>query len=195
MDTLLRQIDIDQSLPILLASSGYTASKFKEFFSEVAVRKGDKKLLAQRKNLLVVHSSTGQAHELAEVLKSPEVKARLADTQYARETQLMERFMELLRKADSKAWYGPKEVEAAVEQGAVGRGGGVLMISNKLFRAQDVRARQRWVNLVDRVRDVEGGEVRILSSEHESGKRLESISGIAAILTFPLPDLDVDEED
>lgn len=52
--------------------------------------------------------------------------------------------------------------------------------------------RRRWVRLVDRVRDVEGGEVRVLSSEHESGKRLDGLGGIAAILTFPLEDLDDD---
>ena len=102
--------------------------------------------------------------------------------------------MTMLTKDDGRAWYGPREVEMAVEKGAVGRGGGVLLISNSLFRAQDVAVRRRWVRLVDQVRDGEGGEVRVLSSEHESGKRLEGLSGIAAILTFPLDDLEADED-
>jgi protein pelota len=195
LDTLLRHIDIDDDLPILLASPGYTASLFQKFFVDYATRKGDKKLMAQKKNLIVVHSSSGQYHALNEVLKSPEVLSRLADTKYARDTQLMERFSQLMRKDQGRAWYGPREVEAAVDQGGVGQGGGVLLISNQLFRSQDVNVRQRWVNLVDRVRDVEGGEVRILSSEHDSGKKLEALSGIAAILTFPLPDLDEDEDE
>ena len=103
--------------------------------------------------------------------------------------------MTMLRKDDGRAWYGSKEVEKAVEKGAVGRGGGVLLISNALFRAQDVAIRRRWVSLVDQVRDLEGGEVRVLSSEHESGKRLEGLGGIAAILTFPLDDLDEGDDD
>ena len=107
----------------------------------------------------------------------------------------MDNFMTMLRKDDGRAWYGPKEVEAAVEKGAVGRGGGVLLISNALFRSQDVAVRKRWVGLVDRVREAEGGEVRVLSSEHESGKRLEGLGGIAAILTFPIDDLDDDDDD
>lgn len=107
----------------------------------------------------------------------------------------MDEFTALLRKDDGRAWYGPKEVELAAEKGALGKGGGVLLISNALFRAQDVSVRRRWVRLVDRVRDVEGGEVRVLSSEHESGKRLEGLGGIAAILTFPLEDLDDEVED
>lgn len=107
----------------------------------------------------------------------------------------MEDFLTLLRKDDGRAWYGPKEVERAAERGALGKGGGALLISDALFRAQDVVVRRRWVRLVDKVRDVEGGEVRVLSSEHESGKRLDGLGGIAAILTFPLEDLDEDDGD
>lgn len=190
LDTLLRQIDLAESKPILLASPGFTAAAFQKFIMETATRTGNKALLAQRANFVVVHSSSGHLHSLNEVLQSPEVTARLKDTKYARETRLMDDFMTLLRKDDGRAWYGPKEVEQAVEKGAVGRGGGILLISNALFRAQDVGVRRRWVRLVDKVRDVEGGEVRVLSSEHESGKRLEGLGGIAAILTFPLDDLD-----
>ena len=195
LETLLRHIDLNESKPILLASPGFTASSFQKFVLDTATKTGNKPLLAQRANLVVVHSSSGHLHSLNEILQSPEVLARLKDTQYARETRLMDEFMSLLRKDDGRAWYGPGEVEKAVEKGAVGRGGGVLLISNALFRAQDVAIRKRWVRLVDKVRDVEGGEVRVLSSEHESGKRLDGLSGIAAILTFPLDDLDEDEDE
>jgi len=190
LDTLLRQIDLSESKPILLASPGFTAASFQKHIVDTATSTGNKPLLANKSNFIVVHSSSGHLHSLNEVLKSPEVLVRLKDTKYARETRLMDDFMTLLRKDDGRAWYGPKEVEKAVEKGAVGRGGGVLLISNSLFRAQDVASRRRWVELVDKVKDVEGGEVRVLSSEHESGKRLEGLGGVAAILTFPLDDLD-----
>lgn len=107
----------------------------------------------------------------------------------------MDKFLTLMRLDDGRAWYGPREVQRAVDKGAVGRGGGVLLISNSLFRAQNVRQRRKWVELVDRVRDVEGGEVRVLSSLHESGKRLEGLGGVAAILTYPLEDLDEEDDD
>ncbi|MCJ1309363.1 Translation factor pelota [Agyrium rufum] len=195
MDTLLRHVDLSEDLPILLASPGFTAQGFLKFVMETAARTGMKTLLKQKENFLVVHASSGHLHALNEVLTSPEVLARLKDTRFARETQLVDDFMALLRKDDARAWYGPKEVERAVEKGGVGRGGGVLMVSNALFRSTDVGERRRWVRLVDRVRDVEGGEVRVLSSEHESGRRLEGLGGIAAILTFPIEGLDEDEED
>lgn len=107
----------------------------------------------------------------------------------------MDRFTALLRVDDGRAWYGPREVERAVARGGVGRGGGVLMISSSLFRAQDVRERRRWVSLVDRVRSVEGGEVRVFSALHESGKRLEGLGGVAAILTWAIEGLDEEGEE
>ncbi|KIW69235.1 mRNA surveillance protein pelota, variant [Phialophora macrospora] len=203
LDTLMRQLqsllenkDSSTHFPILLASPGFTAAGFLKYISETASAKGDKLLqdLVKRKAFIVIHSSSGHLHSLNEVLKSPEVLVRLKDTKYARETSLMDDFFALLRKDDGRAWYGPREVETCVEKGAVGRGGGVLLISNALFRSQDVATRRRWVRLVDQVRDVEGGEVRVLSSDHESGKRLEGLGGIAAILTFPIDDIGSDGE-
>lgn len=200
LSTLLRQLDLsadpqNAQKPLLLASPGFTAQAFLAYIRQTATSTADKQLQALIPSIVVVHSSSGHTHALAEVLKSSAVLSRLRDTKYARETQLLDTFSTLLRKDDGRAWYGPREVEKAVDKGAVGRGGGVLMISNGLFRAQDVGERKRWVGLVDRVRDVEGGEVRVLSSLHESGKRLEGLGGIAAILTFPLTDLDEDDEE
>ncbi|KAM5431805.1 Translation factor pelota [Microsporum ferrugineum] len=182
--------------PILLASPGFTAAGFQKHMQSVS-NTTTPSLKPLLQSLLVVHSSSGHVHSLNEVLQSPAVQARLANTKYARETALMDTFYEHLRKDTNKATYGPSEVESAVDQGAVGRGGGVLLISNRLFRAPNVRERQRWVALVDRVREVEGGEVRVLSSDHESGRRLDGLGGVAAILTFPIEDNDEehDEED
>jgi protein pelota len=199
LDTLLRQIeglleqkDKAESIPILLASPGFTAAGFLKYASERAFTAGEKTLqnLVKRKAFVVVHSSSGYLHSLNEVMKSPDVMVKLKDTKYARETQLMNDFFDLLRKDDGRAWYGPKECEAAVDTGAVGRGGGKLIITNSLFRSQDVATRRRWVRLVDRVRKQDGGDVRILSSDHESGRRLEVLGGIAAILTYPMEALD-----
>ena len=195
LETLLRQIEFNTSItsgsnnesirPILLASPGFVASGFQKYIQSEAstTTPGLRRLLP---SLAVVHSASGYMNSLSEVLQSPAVKNLLADTKYARETKLMDDFMDQLRKETNKATYGPREVESAVDQGAVGRGGGVLIMSNRLFRSQDVAERKRWVALVDRVRDVEGGEVRILSSDHESGRRLEGLGGIAALLTFPI---------
>lgn len=194
LETLKRHVDITQPRPLLLASPGFVAAGFQKYILEEASKTHDKAVLTNKSNFVVIHSSSGHLHSLNEVLKSPEVLAKLKDTKYAKETRLMDDFMELLRKDDGRAWYGPSEVEKAVEKGAVGQGGGVLLISNALFRSQEIGTRKRWVALVDRVKE-DGGDARVLSSDHESGKRLEGLGGIAAILTFPLEDLDEGEEE
>ncbi|KAJ5667294.1 eRF1 domain 3 [Penicillium longicatenatum] len=203
LETLLRQMEFNTSItsgsnnetvrPILLASPGFVAAGFHKYIqTEATTTPALRRLLS---SVVVVHSASGYMNSLSEVLQSPAVKTLLADTKYARETKLMDDFLDQLRKETNKATYGPREVESAVDQGAVGRGGGVLIMSNRLFRSQNIGERKRWVGLVDRVRDVEGGEVRILSSDHESGKRLEGLGGIAALLTFPIGDEDFDSDD
>lgn len=202
--TLLRHIDVAAFTqtdgkavpPLLLASPGFTSASFHKFIIAYAQKANDKPLLQYARNsIIVAHASSGHVHSLSEALKAPSVVSRLGDTKFGRETQLMDRFMELIRADEGRAWYGPKEVEKAVEKGAIGRGGGVLLISDKLFRSQDIETRRRWVALVEKVRQVEGGEVRVLSSTHESGKKLQGLGDIGAILTFPLLDLDETDEE
>ena len=201
LQTLLRQVDLPGlqaevriAPPLLLGSPGFVAQAFHKYIMASAVRSGDKMLNTYaRDSTIVVHTSSGHVHSLNEALKAPAVLTKLKDTKFAKDSRLMEKFFDLIMQDDGRAWYGPKEVQKAVDKGAVGRGGGVLLISNKLFRSQDVATRKKWVALVERVKSVEGGEVRVLSSSHESGKRLESLGDIGAILTFALQDLD-DEE-
>ena len=192
-DSLLRQIDLADPKPLLLASPSSTASNFQQFIKSQAALGRNKLLQQLLPKITVAHSANAQLSTLSEVISSPAVTSKLSDTKFARETQLIDKFFELVRKDDARAWYGPKECERAVERAAVGKGSGVLLISNSLFRSQEIKTRQRWVKLVDDVKE-QGGEVRVLSSMHESGKRLEGVGGIAVILTYPIEDLDDEEE-
>nr|POE92369.1 protein dom34 [Quercus suber] len=193
-DSLLRQVgDLADPKPLLLASPGFTAHSF-QLFIKTQASTGNKLLQNLAQKTTVAHSASGHLHSLAEVLASPAVTAKLSDTKFARETLLMDRFFELVRKDDPKAWYGPKECMLAVSKGAVGKGGGVLLVSNALFRSQEIAVRKKWVGVVDEVK-ASGGEVRVLSSMHESGKRLEGLGGVAVILTWPIEDLDEEVEE
>ncbi|KXJ82084.1 hypothetical protein RP20_CCG015627 [Aedes albopictus] len=59
---------------------------------------------------------------------------------------------------------------------------------------QDVATRKEYVQLVDSVRD-SGGEVKIFSSMHVSGEQLAQLTGVAAILRFPMPELEDSEDE
>ncbi|KAK3380509.1 hypothetical protein B0T24DRAFT_615635 [Lasiosphaeria ovina] len=194
LSTLLRAVDFSNSRPMLLASPGFVAQDFRAYMQSEGAKRADKRLQRIAKDAVVVHSSTGYVHSLNEILKSPEVQATMRDKKFTTETALMDQFYERLRKDDGRAWYGAKPVAKAVEEGAVGRGGGVLLINNSFFRSLDIPTRKKYVALVDRVKD-DGGEAKVLSSDHESGQRLDGLGGIAAILTYPIYDLDEDEEE
>lgn len=47
---------------------------------------------------------------------------------------------------------------------------------------------------MDSVRE-SGGDVRIFSSMHISGEQLEQLTGIAAILRFPMPELEDEDSE
>lgn len=191
---LLRHANLESEQPILLASPGFTASAFLSHILSDKAGNSNAEIRNNKSKFIVAHSSSGHVHALYEVLKSPEILSRLHKTKFAQESRVMDEFMTLLRKDDGWAWYGPKEVRRAVERGAVGKGGGKLLISLGLFRAKDVAVRKSYVDLVENVK-VYGGEVIIFSDESESGKQLESLSGIAAILTYPLQDLEDEDDD
>ena len=60
-----------------------------------------------------------------------------------------------------------KHVEKASEAEAID----ILLISDSLFRSQEIVERKKYVNIVDRVKE-NNGQVRIFSSLHVSGERM-----------------------
>ncbi|CAH0036436.1 unnamed protein product [Clonostachys solani] len=192
--SLQRAVDFSQSRPLLLASPGFVANDFKNFIAGKGRDNSDKVLANVAKLATVVHANTGHIHSLNEVLKSPEVLAKMKDVRFAKEALLMDSFFDMLKLDDGRAWYGSKAVEKAVDEGAVGPGGGALLINNSLFRSQNLAVRKKYVAIVDKVK-ADGGEARILSSDHESGQRLSMLGDIAAILNYPMHDLDEDSEE
>lgn len=90
----------------------------------------------------------------------------------------------MLAEDPARAFYGPGHVFAAAELGAIQ----TLLLADSLFRINDVAKRARYVALVDGVTDA-GGEVLVFSSMHVSGEQLAQLTGIAAVLRFPLDEL------
>ncbi|TFY82207.1 hypothetical protein EWM64_g1803 [Hericium alpestre] len=166
---------------IVIASPGWVRDAVFDHIMSEASRTGNKALLAARSKFMRVHVNSPHVHSLVEVLKSPEMVSQLKETKFAREGIMLDRFFKMLGSDEQRAWYGADHVALAVERGAVG----TLLISDDLFRSSDPVLRKKFVGLVEDVRG-KGGEVLIFSSMHESGQQLNQITGIAAILTFPL---------
>lgn len=68
-----------------------------------------------------------------------------------------------------------------------------FLLITSFDRSADVPTRRKYIELVERVQ-AQGGTVQVFSTLHVSGEQLNQLSGVAAILHFPLPDIE-DEED
>lgn len=105
------------------------------------------------------------------------------------DVKALDTFFSMLHTNQDRAYYSYKHVVAANANSAIE----TLLITDELFRSQDIAARRKYVDLVESVR-VNGGIVRLFSSLHVSGEKLGQISGIAAILRFPMPEIDEADE-
>ena len=148
--------------------------------------------------LVLAHASCAYKHALREVLSSKAVASLISDTAAAREAAALAALFETLARDSARAFYGPGHVAASAELGAIK----TLMLSDSLFRVSGekgsvdvIKRRAGWDALAEGVRSA-GGEVLIFSAAHSTGAALDKITGCAALLRFPAPQLeDLELED
>ncbi|XP_078394113.1 protein pelota homolog, partial [Cetorhinus maximus] len=155
MQGIIRHINFEVVKCVLVASPGFVKEQFCNYMFEQAVKMDIKLILENRSKFLQVHSSSGHKYALKEVLSDASVVGRLSDTKAAGEVKALEDFYKMLQHEPDRAFYGIKHVEKANEALAVE----TLLITDELFRSQDIAKRSRYVKLVDSVRD-NGGIVR-----------------------------------
>lgn len=185
IQAITRHFDFTVIKCVLLASPGFVKDQFSEYMFSQAIKQDLKVLTENKSKFLLVHASSGFKHSLQEVLADSAVTSRLTDTKATSEVQSLNRFYKMLSNEPDRAYYGIQQVEQANEVLAIE----VLLVTDELFRAAELATRKRYVSLVESVRD-NNGEVKIFSSLHVSGEQLTQLTGVAAILRFPLPDLD-----
>ncbi|CAO1363715.1 unnamed protein product [Diamesa hyperborea] len=187
---ILRHINFDVIKCVILASPGFVKDQFYEYMYQQAIKSDIKVLFENKSKFMLVHASSGFKHSLKEVLQDPAVAARMADTKATGEVKVLEAFYNMLQVEPARAFYGKKHVARAIDALAVD----TLLISDNLFRNQDIPQRKEYVKMVDDTRAA-GGEARIFSSMHVSGEQLAQLTGVAAILRFPMPELEDSDYD
>mmetsp|Transcript_13567 Transcript_13567/g.23825 ORF Transcript_13567/g.23825 Transcript_13567/m.23825 type:complete len:383 (-) Transcript_13567:665-1813(-) len=185
LQAVLRHVDFSVVKCLVLAGPGFAKDTLKEFMDKEAVRRDIRQLIENKDKIVLAPASSAYKHALQEVLTCPAVAARIKNTMAAREIEALSEFHEMMARDSARAFYGPGHVFAANELGAIQ----TLLISDELFRINDVAKRRRYVGLVDAVK-AGGGETLVFSSMHVSGESLKNLTGIAAILRFPLADLE-----
>lgn len=180
---LLRHVDFGALRCIVLAGPGFTKDAFWEWMVAEAQRRELRALLVSRPKWVLAHASSAYKHALREVLRDPSVAHRVAETKAGAEVRVLREFMLMMETQPDRVAYGPRHVKVACEQGAIDK----LLLVDSLFRAQHVGRRAQYVSLVEAVKGTGSGAVHIFSDQHPSGEQLAMLSGVAAILRFPLP--------
>ena len=193
-----RCVDFSRVKCVVVAGPGFAKDAFMRHVDATLARRaggGDAKAgggtqLASehRRTFVECHASTAFRGALREVLENPAVVSLIADTKAAAEVRALDDFFETLADRPDRALYGPAHVLAAHDMLAID----VLLITDAVFRTKDAGERRRWARTVEEVRGA-GGKTHVFSAGHASGEQLGELTGVAATLRFPLPDL-VDAE-
>ncbi len=109
-----------------------------------------------------------------EVLKRGAVEKVAKESRVALEMRMVERVFEEISKGSGLAAYGMEEVKKAGAYGAVDK----FLVCDTLLR------KDSGIDELMRTVKKAGGDVLIISTEHEAGERLDSMGGIAAILRY-----------
>ncbi|XP_065054604.1 protein pelota-like [Rhopilema esculentum] len=188
IQAILRHVNFDVVKCVLVASPGFVKDQFCEYMFNQAAKLDQKVLLENKHRFVLSHASSGFKHSLKEVLADPSIANKLSDTKATGEVKALDAFFKMLQDEPAKAFYGFNQVSGANEAMAIE----TLLVTDELFRASDVATRRKYVNLVESVKE-NGGDVKIFSSLHVSGEQLGMLTGVAAILRFPMPDLELEE--
>ncbi|KAK9845401.1 hypothetical protein WJX81_005613 [Elliptochloris bilobata] len=187
---VVRHVDWAVVRCLVIAGPGFAKDAFRAHLEAEAVRRELRVLILNRQKIVLAQASTAYKHSLKEVLASPAIASQIKDTKAARETNALQAFYAMLAADPARAFYGPGHVRAAAELGAVG----TLLLSDSLLRVNDIQQRKAWAALVEGVA-AGGGEALVFSAAHVSGEQLNQLSGVAAVLRFPLPELEDAELD
>lgn len=134
----------------------------------------------KKKIILATCNAVGK-NGINEVLKRPEVKEVLKQERTAKEINLVEKLLFEISK-QALAVYGLKETKEAVEAGAAES---ILITDKFIFTRREENKFQEVDKLLKQV-DGMKGDINVISSEHEGGKKLDGLGGIAALLRYKL---------
>lgn len=134
-----------------------------------------------RKKIILATCSSATKNGIDEVIKRPEVKEALKQERTAKEMNKVEELFAEIAK-ENLAVYGMKEVEEAAIIGAIKD---LLVTDSFIQKSRNENFYGRLERIMKTV-DSSKGDVEIISSEHEGGKKLDGLQGIAAILRFKI---------
>ncbi|MDD5417366.1 MAG: mRNA surveillance protein pelota [Candidatus Nanoarchaeia archaeon] len=124
--------------------------------------------------LIPVQISTIDITGINELIRNKKVEKIIEENRIARETKKVEQFIEELAK-NGLIIYGFDEVKQATELGAVRE----LLVTDKL-----IQEKKSEVEPIIESVEIQKGQIVIISTSHDAGKKLHGFGGIAGFLRY-----------
>jgi protein pelota len=193
-EALLSNINMEKIKVVLLCSPGHVREEFLSTMlgnAASADAKPELRAAMQHKAKFVMCAvSSGNYSALKEALADPAVLQRMQNTRCAADVQAWQRYQEMMNHDPDRCAYGIEGVFEALSDQCVE----MLMLTDDLLRATDPRERHFFTELAHEVTDG-GGTVHVMSSAHVTGEQLKAMTGVAALLRAPMPQLEDIEAD
>lgn len=148
---------------VIIAGPGFVKEEFAKYLKEKYPQLNGKYVLKKA-------SSVGRSG-IYEVIKKGDLEDVYKESRVSKEMILVE---ELCRKIlKDEAAYEIKDVEKALEYGAID----VLLIVDEFLREE------KYEKILETARN-KNCKIYVISSEHEGGKKLQNLGGVAGLLRF-----------
>ncbi|CRH02987.1 PelOta protein homologue, putative [Plasmodium relictum] len=181
LNNLYVNLNFEKIKCIVLGGPGFFKNDFFDFIYKKSEQKDNKEMLGIKHKFLIVKTSSIYKNSLNEILNDENMKKEILNMKAISHVNILNKFYKLFDKNEEKVCYGPKEVDYASNMNAIDS----LLITDKTLRNCDLNRRKRYVQLLQNVKNT-GGKVFIFSDNHTSGEQLNSLTGVAAILKFPI---------
>jgi protein pelota len=170
----LKQLWSPRHSPIVIVGVGFVKNDFANFLADEAAN--------MAKSVVDIKSvNNGGVSGIYEALRSGVLLKAAKQMRIFDETEVMEEVMKRLGKGEATITYGLEAVENAVKMGAVE----TLVLADITLRESGEEQRLHLEELMRTV-EQQRGSITVVSTEHEAGAKLLALSGIAALLRFPI---------
>lgn len=170
----LRQIWTATRSPITIIGVGFIKNDFARFLENEAAD-------IARSVTDIKSVNSGGIAGIYEALRSGVLLKTMKKLRIAEETEVIEEILKRLGKAEANVTYGLDEVEKAADLGAIEK----LALADIILREYDDEKRLLIEEIMTIV-EQKGGTIIVISTEHEAGKKLLALGGIAALLRFSI---------
>lgn len=171
----LRQVWTAARSPIAIIGVGFIKNDFARFLENEAPDVAES--VADTKSV-----NSGGVAGIYEALRSGVLFKTMKKLRIAEETEVIEEILKRLGKGEANVTYGLEEVEKAAGLGAVEK----LVLADTMLRESDDEKRL-FIEEIMKMVEQKRGTIMVISTEHEAGKKLLALGGIAALLRFSLP--------